>query len=180
MPGYGVRVESFEVDSAGQGELLDELLRLQAAMETIVVPELVEPLLSIRLTMQQLKVLGIILTDADGSTVQGLSKTLGVSLATMSGIVDRLTGQGMATRVEDLNDHRVRRVVATDRGREVMQELLAARPQLSRPPLERLDIEDLRALTRGVGALLRALEAEAAAATDADASADADEQRPER
>ena len=169
-------MESFEVDSAGQGELLDELLRLQAAMETIVVPELVEPLLSIRLTMQQLKVLGIILTDADGSTVQGLSKTLGVSLATMSGIVDRLTGQGMATRVDDPNDHRVRRVVATDRGREVMQELLAARPQLSRPPLERLDVEDLRALTRGVGALLRALEAEAAAATEADA----DEQRPER
>lgn len=160
-------MESFDVDAADQGALLDELLRMQAVMETTVVPEIVEPLLSLRLTMQQLKVLGILMTDPDGSTVQGLSKTLGVSLATMSGIVERLTGHDMATRVEDPNDHRVRRVLPTARGREVMQELLAARPQLSRPPLERLDIEDLRALTRGVGALLRVMQAEAAAAEQA-------------
>jgi DNA-binding MarR family transcriptional regulator len=168
-------MESFDVDAADQAALLDELLRMQAVMETTVVPELVEPLLSIRLTMQQLKVLVVLMSEPEGSTVQGLSKTLGVSLATMSGIVDRLTGQGMARRVDDPTDHRVRRVLATPRGREVMHELLAARPQLSRPPLARLELEDLRALTRGVGALLRAMqtEAEAAAETAAEAAPDA-------
>ena len=170
--GYGSRVESFDVDAADQAALLDELLRMQAIMETTVVPELVEPLLSIRLTMQQLKVLVVLLSEPEGSTVQGLSKTLGVSLATMSGIVDRLTGQGMALRIDDPSDHRVRRLHATPKGREVMHELLAARPQLSRPPLERLELEDLRALTRGVGALLRAMQNEPGADADADAASD--------
>ena len=120
-------------------------------------PHLVDPVLSIPLTMQQLKVVFILTTDPDGSTIQALSKTLGVSLATMSGIVDRLESQQMVHRVDDLVDHRVRRVLATAKGREVVQELLAARPQLSRQPLEQLDLDDLRALSQGLSALLRVM-----------------------
>ncbi|MFC9561655.1 MarR family transcriptional regulator [Agromyces sp. NPDC056965] len=172
-------MQSFDLDSADHGALIDELLRMQAVMETTVVPELVEPLLSIRLTMQQFKVLGILITEPDGTTVQALSKKLEVSLATMSGIVDRLTGQGMAARVEDPNDHRVRRVFATPKGLEVVQELLAARPHFSRLPLERLDIDDLRSLTRGLIALVHLVESEAAAAAAAEADEPEAESGPE-
>lgn len=134
--------------------LLNELLRMQTEMETVFVPEVIEPMLSIRLTMQQLKVLAILMTAADGATMQELAKTMGVSLATMSGIVDRLESQSMVERAFDQSDHRVRRVIPTQAGRNTMRELFAARPHLSRPPLERLPLEDLRALTRGLGALI--------------------------
>ncbi|WP_342384291.1 MarR family transcriptional regulator [Agrococcus sp. KRD186] len=62
----------------------------------------------------------------------------GVSLATMSDIVDRLEAHEMVRREPDRSDHRVRRVGATAVGRDTVQRLLAARPHLSRPPLERL------------------------------------------
>lgn len=140
---------------------------MQAEMETIIVPELIEPMLSIRLTMQQVKVLAIVMTAAGGDTVQSLAKTVGVSLATMSGIVDRLEAQGMIERMPDPSDNRVRRVVPTESGRHTMSQLLSARPQLSRPPLQRLALEDLRALTRGISALLAVVRDETGYSDDA-------------
>ncbi len=148
------------VDSDEQTEreaLLDELLSIQQNIETSLVPEIIEPMLSLRLTMQQLKVLTLLMIEPEGSTVQALAKTVGVSLATMSGIVDRLESHGMIERTLDPHDQRVRRVVATPAGRETVQQLLAARPELRRAPLNRLALDDLRALTQGIRALLRVM-----------------------
>ena len=138
--------------------LLAELLSLQASLESSFVPEHLEPVLSLRLTMQQLKVLMILVTHSDGSTMQALAKTVGVSLATMSGIVDRLETQGMAERSLDPNDQRVRRASASELGRQTVQRLMAARPELSSTPLGLLAIDDLRALAQGIRALVRAVE----------------------
>lgn len=137
--------------------LIDELFTAQKAMETTVMPRMAEELMTIPLTMQQLKVLAILVTETDDNTVQGLATILGVSLATMSGILDRLTTHGMATRTEDPTDHRVRRIVATTEGKAVVRRLLAAQPQIDHAPLALLAIEDLRALNQGVRALLRAV-----------------------
>ncbi len=138
--------------------LLAELVRLQNGLETSFVPESIEPMLSLRLTMQQLKVLAIVVTEPDGSTIQALAKAVGVSLATMSGIVDRLESQAMIERTLDSRDQRVRRVTATPTGRETVQRLLAGRPELSRTPLSRLSLDDLRALTQGIRALVHAMQ----------------------
>jgi len=148
--------------------LLDELLKTQDEMETTFVPEIVEPMLSIRLTMQQLKVLALLTTAAEGVAIQEIAKTVGVSLATMSGIVDRLEAQGMVERATDPSDHRVRRVLPTAIGRDTMRQLFAARPQLSRPPLERLALDDLRALNQGLAALIAAVREMDADRTDPD------------
>lgn len=144
-------------EGAERAALREDLLWTQAEMETSLVPELIESVLSIRLTMQQLKVLAILTTAQEGIAMQTLAKHIGVSLATMSGIVDRLESQGMVDRATDPSDHRVRRVVPTLAGRETVQQALAARPQLSQPLLDRLAIADLRALDQGIAALLRAV-----------------------
>lgn len=142
-------------------DLLTELLSLQSELETSFVPQVIEPMLSLRLTMQQLKVLTILVTEPEGSTVRFLAKTVGVSLATMSGIVDRLESQEMITRTLDPHDQRVRRVIASPTGRSTVQKLLAARPELSRTPLNLLSLDDLRALTQGIRALVRAVQDDA-------------------
>jgi len=144
-------------EQAEREALLTELLELQNDLEASFVPEVIEPMLSLSLTMQQLKVLAILMTEPDGSTIQALAKTVGVSLATMSGIVDRLESQDMIHRALDPRDQRVRRVTATATGRETVQRLLAGRPELSRTPLNRLALNDLRALTQGIRALLHAM-----------------------
>lgn len=156
--GYAQDVDTDE--QAERESLLAELVDLQNDLETSFVPDAVEPMLSLRLTMQQLKVLTILVTEPDGSTIQALAKTVGVSLATMSGIVDRLESQEMIQRTLDQRDQRVRRVTATAAGRETVQRLLAGRPELSRTPLNRLALDDLRALTQGIRALLRAMQEE--------------------
>ncbi|XPP27511.1 MAG: MarR family winged helix-turn-helix transcriptional regulator [Leucobacter sp.] len=150
-------------EPAERESLLAELLGLQAELESSFVPQHLEPMLSLRLTMQQLKVLMILVAQPEGSTMQALSKTVGVSLATMSGIVDRLEGQAMVERSLDPNDQRVRRATASPLGRQTVQRLMAARPELSSTPLARLAIDDLRALTQGVRALARAVQNESSA-----------------
>lgn len=138
--------------------LLNELLHMQEQLEAALVPEMVEPVLSMRLTMQQLKVLTILTAAtgvSGGDTMADIARTVGVSVATMSGIIDRLEAQSMVERIIDPRDHRVRRVKVTDSGRVTIQKLVSARPQMGRAPLEKLAMGDLRALSQGIAALLR-------------------------
>lgn len=145
-------------EQAERETLLAELIALQADLETSVVPDLMEPVLSLRLTMQQLKVLTILVTEPNGSTARALAQAVGVSLATMSGIVDRLESQDMAERTLDPSDQRVRRISATTLGVQTVRRLVATRPELGSTPLGLLALEDLRALTQGVRALLRVVQ----------------------
>ena len=137
--------------------MLGELLQLQRELESSAIPGALQPMLELQLTVQQLKVLAIVVTETRGGSIQSLARTVGVSLATMSGIVDRLASQAMIERSADSNDQRVRRGVATERGRETVQPLLAARPELGLPLLSRLSLDDLHALVQGVRALMNAV-----------------------
>jgi DNA-binding MarR family transcriptional regulator len=139
-----------------RGALHERVLAFQKAIETGALPRLESEILSMPLTIQQLKVLMMLVTEeSGGGTVQGLASAMNVSLATMSGIVDRLTGHGMADRRDDPTDHRVRRVHATPLGRATAHRLIVAPPDFGPLILDRLPLEDLRALVRGLDAVLR-------------------------
>lgn len=121
------------------------------------IPRILEPLLTTDLTIQQLKVLSVIVTAEDGATSGGLIDTFGVSMASMSKLVDRLVAAGLATRSFDPNDQRVRRIYATNLGRSVVRELMAARPELGGDVLAGLTVDELRALETGLRAVSREL-----------------------
>jgi DNA-binding MarR family transcriptional regulator len=143
-------------DAQERRRLLDEIGDAQQALETSSLTAFLEPLLELDLTIQQLRVLAILVAGSETSTGQGLARMLGVSLATISGIVDRLEAHGMLERVVDPDDQRVRRLVPTGQGRETIQQLLVAQSRASLAPLERLDVNDLRALARGLRAIIDA------------------------
>lgn len=153
---YAERVD--RSDEEQREALLTELAQLRSDLEKSFVPEMVEPVLSLRLTMQQLKVLTILVTEPEGSTIRALAETMDVSLATMSGIVDRLELQEMITRALDPHDQRVRRVAVSSTGRRTIQRLLVARPELRHAPLKKLALDDLRALAQGVRALMTVMQ----------------------
>lgn len=144
-------------DRAERAELAAQLLQAQQVMETTLLPQLTRELLTLPLTIQQLKVLAILGTEPRGNSIQGLASALEVSLATMSGIIDRLTNQGMVTREHDAHDQRVRRVVATTLGKSTVRGLLAAPPQVEPAIIAALDLGDLRALAQGVRAVVTAI-----------------------
>ncbi|RJQ81492.1 MarR family transcriptional regulator [Pseudonocardiaceae bacterium YIM PH 21723] len=96
--------------------------------------------------MQQLKAL-LVITTRHGATGQELAASFGVSLATVTGIVDRLVAQGLVERHEDQRDRRVRRLTPTDSGVRLIEKLRDANSAGMRQLLEHLDGEELAALS---------------------------------
>lgn len=84
---------------------------------------------------------------ADDKPMGALAKEWTCDPSTATWLVDRLERAGLAARVASAADRRVKLVRATPKGREVVQELMAA---YHRPPAEltRLAQEDLAELTR--------------------------------
>jgi DNA-binding MarR family transcriptional regulator len=80
------------------------------------------------LTFSQMKVLVELETaDEDARTVTALSDELGISPASASRAADGLVRKRLATRVEDPDDRRVRRLTLTARGRELADRIISAR-----------------------------------------------------
>src|SRR5512133_3642332 len=138
-------------------ELINCLERVQDSFERRALSSMAEPLISTPVTMQQLKVLTMIAIDPDKATGHELAAQLKVSVATMSGLVDRLVEHGMVTRGEDPADRRVRRLTVTPEGSATIRSLLSSAGTMPSPVLRRLAIEDLRALVQGVLAFERAV-----------------------
>jgi DNA-binding MarR family transcriptional regulator len=65
--------------------------------------------------------------EAEPRHVSDLAETFGVSVPSMSRAVDALVKKRLATRVEDPDDRRVRRVAITRRGKDLVNTLLVIR-----------------------------------------------------
>jgi len=80
------------------------------------------------LTFSQMKVLVELESpDEDARTVTALSDELGISAASASRAADGLVRKRLATRVEDPDDRRVRRLTLTARGRQLADRIISAR-----------------------------------------------------
>ena len=64
---------------------------------------------------------------AEPRQVSELAERFGVSVPSMSRAVDALVKKGLATRVEDPDDRRVRRVAITAKGKQLVDTLLVVR-----------------------------------------------------
>ncbi|WP_460889275.1 MarR family winged helix-turn-helix transcriptional regulator [Promicromonospora xylanilytica] len=142
-----------DTGDAERARLAEQVRTLSIAFETGALPTLLNPLLTVELTIQQLKVLTMLVTTDEGMTSSGLAEAFGVSMASMSGMLDRLVAQDMVERASDPHDARVRRIRVTARGRAALRRLVAARPEFADDVLMRIPIEDLRALARGMAAI---------------------------
>ena len=136
-------------------QLVAELADLHRLLGEEFFATRLRPLLETDLTVQQLRALALVQVDRE-STPQRLAEALGVSAATVSGILDRLTAAGMTVRTQDPVDGRVRRVTSTEKGSEAIRRLVAHDEDLPPDLLALLSVDDLRALVQGTGALLRA------------------------
>jgi DNA-binding MarR family transcriptional regulator len=65
--------------------------------------------------------------EIEARQVSDLAETLGVSVPSMSRAVDGLVKKRLASRVEDAEDRRVRRVAITARGKQLVDTLLVVR-----------------------------------------------------
>lgn len=77
--------------------------------------------------MKALVTLGGIGSEGGALTVTALAETLGVSPASASRAAEGLVKRRLATRVEDPEDRRVRRLELTAKGRELADQIVSAR-----------------------------------------------------
>lgn len=146
-------------ERAERAALLDLIEAFNARLEQTRVGTTVDSLLQVPLTIKQLRVLGLVMMGEGRATSHALASALGIFLATMSGIVDRLGEHGMVERRQNPADLRAQFIVPTVAGVAVIDDLVARNDQMRRDTLDLIATEDLRALVQGLDALGRALRA---------------------
>lgn len=116
-----------------------------------------DPLLGSGLTMQQFRVL-MVLAD-DGPLSHGdLAHALGVTLASVSGLVDRLAARGLVDRTPAAADRRVRFAGLTVDGAALVEQVTTEGRNRLRSLLLAVDLDALRGLENGLAALCRAID----------------------
>jgi DNA-binding MarR family transcriptional regulator len=113
--------------------------------------------LEIAITMPQAKLL-YLLGVAGDLHMSDLVHRLGVSLSTVSGLVDRIVDHGLAHRREDPADRRQVVVGLTPAGVELLGRFRELNVRQMRELLLLLDDDELRVVLRGLEALARAAE----------------------
>ena len=139
-------------------DLVEATLKLSDKAFRELFPILPKEWLSLDLTMPQLKVVLLLFTNGP-ERMNTMASALGVSLATATGVVDRLVEKDVVTREGDPNDRRVVLIRLSDKG----EKLIAGLWQLARDNAEvllrALDQRQLQLLNEALRALLEAGEA---------------------
>ncbi|MBP2472520.1 DNA-binding MarR family transcriptional regulator [Crossiella equi] len=138
---------------ADRDGVIDALMAAQGQLRALAASDRDNPLFSVNLTMQQLRLLLVVTMQGPRSS-QELTQDLKVSPATMTGLVDRLVAHGYVRRREDPNDRRIRRIEPTKEGQTLIEQLDAQGTANFRRLLDRLDDEDLAALARVITRLV--------------------------
>ncbi|GGQ39040.1 MarR family winged helix-turn-helix transcriptional regulator [Couchioplanes azureus] len=151
---------------ADQERLIADIMGAQQQLQHLFAYDRSDPLFTSQLTMSQLKIL-FLLHRSGATSGRELAGLLGVSLATLSGMVDRLVAQNLATRAEDPHDRRVRRISLSPAGHELISRIITAGAERQRKLLTRLTGEELHTVRDAMAALVRvAMEDSAAAPPD--------------
>ncbi len=106
----------------------------------------------IDLTMPQLKVLFLV-GGPEPMPNSRVAKALGMTLSTTTGVVDRLVAQGLIQRLEAPNDRRVVLLKATPKGAALLEKLLSSGLGYFRQILDRLNLDELRTVSRALDLL---------------------------
>jgi DNA-binding MarR family transcriptional regulator len=145
------RAAAIEGVIAGYEALLRSLAELHA-------PEFLE----IAVTMPQAKLLYLLGASGD-LHMSDLVARLGVSLSTVSGLVDKVVDQGLATRREDPADRRQVVVALTERGTAFIDHFRDLNAVQMRDLLGRIDDDELASVRHALTALARAADEATAA-----------------
>jgi DNA-binding MarR family transcriptional regulator len=141
-----------------KAELIENILQLGDKAFRELFPILPKGWLQLDLTMPQLKVV-LLLFLSGPSRMGDIASALGVSLATATGVVDRLVEREVVLRDSDPADRRVVLCRLSDKGQKLMSSLWQLARDRARELLNAIDRPQLLLITQALEALLQAGEA---------------------
>jgi DNA-binding MarR family transcriptional regulator len=151
-------------DEARRAELMAEIIKLEPQMLRVLGPAQARDWVDVELTMSQLKMMFVLssgMGPADGTSglrVGEVARGLGVTLPTVTAVMDKLVERGLVRRDEDPMDRRQHLCRLTTDGQTLLHRLMAGRRSFTNALLEHLDSEELAAFLRGMQVLIVAAE----------------------
>lgn len=136
-------------------ELIEHILQLGDKAFRELIPILPKEWLQLDLTMSQLKVV-LLLFLSEPVRMSDIASALGVSLATATGVVDRLVERGIVLRESDPEDRRVVLCRLSDKGQNLIGGLWQLARDRARELLRAIEPTRLLLVTEALEALLEA------------------------
>jgi DNA-binding MarR family transcriptional regulator len=141
----------------GKAELIEEIVQLQRQVNRALRQGESDVWMELSLTIAQLKSLFFI--SNEGSTnFTKLAQALRVTPSNVTGIVDRLVGQGLVSRRENPESRRMLVLQATDKGEALLTSLREIKIGQLSEMLSRLSEEQLSTLAQGLRFLAKTTE----------------------
>jgi DNA-binding MarR family transcriptional regulator len=136
-------------------ELVDSTLELSERAFRELFPILPKEWLSLDLSTPQLKVVLLLLVHGP-SRMSVIASALGVSLATGTGVVDRLVERGIVVRQGDPEDRRVVLCRLSNKGEKMLLGLWKLAREHAEMMFRSLSVDQIMAIRAGLEALLEA------------------------
>lgn len=154
------------------------IVDLEPEMLRVLGPAQARVWVDVDLTMSQLKMMFVLHSamgpgGSHGMRVSEVARSLGVTLPTVTAVMDKLVERGLVRRAEDRTDRRQHVCRLTANGQELVHRLMAGRRTFTTALLDQLDGEELKAFLRGMQVLLVAAE-RLAVTSDESAESDVD------
>ena len=148
-------MERFAV--AEKDQLIADIMGAQQRLQHLFAYDRSDPLFSSHLTLTQLRIL-MLLSRADGMSGSELAAAIGVGLAALSGMIDRLVANDLVIRQEDPHDRRVRRISLSKAGAELIGRIITAGAEKQRRLLSRLSAQELAVVSESMRLLAKVAE----------------------
>ncbi len=137
-------------------DAINEIIELHKQATKVLGSYAIESWRKLDVPMAQLKSLFIIANKPD-SNFKMLAHDLGVTSGNVTGIVDRLVEQDLVSRNLDQGDRRVIHLEATEKGLDLLANLMEVQNQQMSHILTHMSLEELISLSRGLSGLIQAV-----------------------
>lgn len=134
-------------------QLIDRILDLEQGVYRALRPIVPKEWLNVDLTMPQLKIVLFLFIDGP-ARVSTISSALGVSLATTTGITDRLVQHDLIVRGSDSEDRRAVICSLSEKGKELVTRLWELGQSRVRALLEKMTLPKLEIISEAMEAIL--------------------------
>ena len=143
--------------------LLAQILDLEPAMHRAMGPARAQDWVDVDLTMSQLKILFVLHSSIapggeHGLRVSEVARLLGVTLPTVTAVMDKLVERGLVRRDEDPDDRRQTLCRLTTAGQETIDRLMAGHRAYTEALLGYLAEDELDVILQGMRLLIGAAE----------------------
>lgn len=141
-----------------KAEIIKSIIEIEGQIGQTVLPYAMNSWCKLDVPLAQMKSLFIIMSKGE-TNLSALAQGLGVTPGDVTGIAERLVEQGLVIRKTGTVDRRITMLQVTDKGRELVTDLVESKSGHMLHILEHMSLDGLESLRKGLQALILAIRA---------------------